>query len=148
MCLFFFFFCLRHAAWMNLRIQPQCCAEEFVRGMIVKQKDHHDGKRDDQISQSSRLSKQRPIILFLSSSYAIWNIARYLRKKRHTESIGHMMRQFDHAKKNDDEYFSYLEDLRDSGITNMFGAAPYLQDSFGLTKDEARKVLVRWMESY
>jgi hypothetical protein len=44
------------------------------------------------------------------------------------------------------EYFEYLEVLRKSGVTNMFGAAPYLQREFGLSRHEARDVLLKWME--
>ena len=46
------------------------------------------------------------------------------------------------------EYFSFLDVLRESGVTNMFGAAPYLQQEFGLTSKEARKVLAAWMNSF
>ena len=46
------------------------------------------------------------------------------------------------------EYFSFLEVLRESGVTNMFGAAPYLEQAFGLNRREARKVLSEWMNSY
>jgi hypothetical protein len=46
------------------------------------------------------------------------------------------------------EYFDYLEVLRDSGVTNMFGAAPYLQEAFDLTKSEARAILLEWMQQY
>ena len=45
-------------------------------------------------------------------------------------------------------YFVYLESLRDSGVTNMFGAAPFLQHQFGLSKQEAKEVLLEWMNSY
>lgn len=45
------------------------------------------------------------------------------------------------------EYFEYLNVLRESGVTNMFGAAPYLQREFGLDKQNAREVLFAWMES-
>ena len=47
------------------------------------------------------------------------------------------------------EHLEYLDDLRDSGITNMFGAAPYLMDDFpDLTKAEARSIITEWMETY
>ena len=46
------------------------------------------------------------------------------------------------------QYFDYLETLRSSGVTNMFGAAPYLQREFGLDRNNARAVLMAWMESY
>jgi len=42
----------------------------------------------------------------------------------------------------------FLDALRDSGVTNMFGAAPYLQKEFGLEKGEARQVLANWMQSF
>jgi len=44
------------------------------------------------------------------------------------------------------EYFEFLDNLRDSGETNMFGAAPYLQEEFGLDRHEARDILKQWME--
>ena len=47
-----------------------------------------------------------------------------------------------------EEYFQFLDALRDSGETNMFGAASYLMDEFGLEKSEARTVLFEWMETY
>jgi hypothetical protein len=46
------------------------------------------------------------------------------------------------------EYFEYLDMLRESGVTNMFGAAPYLESAFDLPKGEARKVLAEWMQSF
>lgn len=44
-------------------------------------------------------------------------------------------------------WFEFLDNLRDSGETNMYGAAPYLVREFGLTHKRAREVLVLWMES-
>ena len=49
---------------------------------------------------------------------------------------------------NDQKYFDFLIDLRDSGAINMFGAAPCLSAEFGLDKREAREVLLAWMESF
>lgn len=46
------------------------------------------------------------------------------------------------------EMFDYLNDLRASGLTNMFGASPYLVDEFDIDKYEARKVLSKWMENF
>jgi len=46
------------------------------------------------------------------------------------------------------EMFDYLNDLRESGATNMFGASPYLVDEFGIDKYEAIKVLSKWMENF
>lgn len=45
------------------------------------------------------------------------------------------------------EIFEYLDELRDSGEVNMFGAAPYVASDFFLSKREARQVLMEWMDS-
>jgi len=45
------------------------------------------------------------------------------------------------------EYFKYLNELRDSGTTNMFGAGPYLQDEFQLNREEARMIILEWMNN-
>ena len=47
-----------------------------------------------------------------------------------------------------EQYTQFLDELRDSGVTNMYGAAPYLQQAFGLDKIEARMILIDWMENY
>jgi hypothetical protein len=47
-----------------------------------------------------------------------------------------------------DEVKTYLDDLRDSGETNMFGAAAYLQRDYGFSKNEARAELTRWMSEF
>lgn len=46
------------------------------------------------------------------------------------------------------EYFEYLDELRDSGVTNMFGAGPYLQRDCGLRKKESYEVLKMWMDTF
>jgi len=43
------------------------------------------------------------------------------------------------------QIFDYLYSLRDSGVTNMFGAGQYLQRDFGLDRHEARQWLTKWM---
>lgn len=45
-------------------------------------------------------------------------------------------------------HYEYLEDLRDSGVTNMFGSPAYLQEEFGITFEEASKIVSNWMENY
>jgi len=42
--------------------------------------------------------------------------------------------------------FIFLNNLRVSGVTNMFGAAPYLQEEFDLSRQEAKEVLLEWMD--
>lgn len=46
------------------------------------------------------------------------------------------------------KYWIYLERLRRSGATNMYGAAPWLQAAFGLDEKRARNILVDWMKHY
>lgn len=46
------------------------------------------------------------------------------------------------------EHLEYLDDLRESGETNMFGAGPYIQAEFGLPENESRKVVSYWMETF
>lgn len=42
----------------------------------------------------------------------------------------------------------FLNDLRDSGAINMFGAVPYIVEEFGVNKYEARDLLKNWMMSF
>lgn len=46
------------------------------------------------------------------------------------------------------EYFTYLDDLRESGETNMWGAGVYLEHSFGVDRGDARKILMTWMDYF
>jgi hypothetical protein len=48
----------------------------------------------------------------------------------------------------DQKYIDYLNNLRESGITNMYGAGEYLMDTFDLSKAEARKILANWMSNF
>ena len=46
------------------------------------------------------------------------------------------------------KYWLYLEDLRVSGVTNMYGAVPYLTQAFPeLSVIEATDILVDWMHN-
>lgn len=48
-----------------------------------------------------------------------------------------------------DEHLTYLDELRESGETNMFGARAYLQAEFPeLEKNEARDILLYWMHTF
>ena len=50
---------------------------------------------------------------------------------------------------NKEEYFKFLNELRDSGITNMFGAGSFLEDEFPeLNRQEAKEVVLEWMSSF
>lgn len=46
------------------------------------------------------------------------------------------------------KYWIFLEKLRRSGETNMYGAVPYLMREFDLGHHEARDILVTWIEHY
>ena len=46
------------------------------------------------------------------------------------------------------DHKAYLDALRESGVTNMFGAGPYLVAEFGLTSREAREILAEWMRTF
>ena len=53
--------------------------------------------------------------------------------------------QYDEMK---DDVFEYLEELRESGETNMFGAHRYVMETFEISKVMAIKFVSSWMESY
>jgi hypothetical protein len=45
--------------------------------------------------------------------------------------------------------FTYLDVLRQSGITNMFGAVPYIQRVFPeVTRKESFTLLAEWMDNF
>jgi len=46
------------------------------------------------------------------------------------------------------EILSYLNDLRQSGVVNMFGATSYIIDEFGIDKREASRILSLWMKNF
>lgn len=46
------------------------------------------------------------------------------------------------------EVFEYLDELRASGRTNMYGAAAYLIEEMDLGRREARAVLQQWMDTF
>lgn len=46
------------------------------------------------------------------------------------------------------EVFAYLDILRESGATNMFGAGPYIQETFSCDRREARQLLLDWMKYF
>lgn len=46
------------------------------------------------------------------------------------------------------EYYIMLEAIRQSGITNMWGAHPYLAEAAGIDQKLAKDVLCSWIENY
>ena len=48
-----------------------------------------------------------------------------------------------------EKVFDYLDQLRESGVTNMWGAVPYIQDKFPkLNEDEASELLLEWIKTF
>jgi hypothetical protein len=65
-----------------------------------------------------------------------------------TSTIARGMRAMNNTTKQED-YFKFLNQLRESGVTNMFGAGPFLENEFPeLNKQEANSVLGLWMQSF
>lgn len=49
------------------------------------------------------------------------------------------------------EYFDFLDELRESGVTNMFGAVTYLRQEFPELRNDPKKaaeILRTWMDTY
>lgn len=47
-----------------------------------------------------------------------------------------------------DEHLEYLDDLRESGVTNMFSAGSYVKRDFGVTNQEAGSIVGYWMDTF
>lgn len=47
-----------------------------------------------------------------------------------------------------DDVLEYLDELRESGVTNMFGAGPYIEATFGYDRKEAKDALLYWMHTF
>lgn len=48
----------------------------------------------------------------------------------------------------DQEVKEYLDELRESGRTNMFGAGAYLIKDLGMDRSQARECLMYWMGTF
>tara|TARA_B100001248_G_C27136344_1_gene342485 strand:+ start:258 stop:449 length:192 start_codon:yes stop_codon:yes gene_type:complete len=46
------------------------------------------------------------------------------------------------------QYFDFLDGVRDSGEHNMYAAPSLLRDAFGLDKRTAQIIGLEWMRSY
>ena len=46
------------------------------------------------------------------------------------------------------QIYTFLDELRNSGETNMYGAGPYIRDEFGLDKYQSRAILGEWMRDF
>lgn len=47
-----------------------------------------------------------------------------------------------------EDHLDFLDDLRSSGVTNMYSASIYLESEFGLERKEAGAILIYWMGSF
>jgi len=47
-----------------------------------------------------------------------------------------------------DEISNYLNVLRDSQVTNMWGSPEYVEKRFGMSWDDASTAVGEWMESF
>ena len=47
-----------------------------------------------------------------------------------------------------DEHLEYLDALRESGVTNMWGAAEYVEEEFGLPRAVAREIHIYWIKTF
>ena len=48
----------------------------------------------------------------------------------------------------EEQVFEFLDELRESGVTNMYGAGPYIREEFGATRDESHALLGDWMRTF
>lgn len=46
------------------------------------------------------------------------------------------------------EQINFLNNLRASGLINMFGASKELRAEYGLNKHEARDILKQWLDQF
>ena len=46
------------------------------------------------------------------------------------------------------EHLEFLDDLRESGETNMFEAVPYIVERFEVDVKFATKILIYWMKTF
>ena len=50
--------------------------------------------------------------------------------------------------KDEKQVLEFLNVLRDSGVTNMFGAGTYIQEEFGVDRKESHRLLSLWMDNF
>lgn len=48
----------------------------------------------------------------------------------------------------EDEHLEYLDKLRASGKTNMFGAGPFIRRAYGVSDSESHEILGYWMKTF
>lgn len=48
----------------------------------------------------------------------------------------------------EEDVFAFLVNLRDSGVTNMWGAGPFVAERFGIDRKEGGAWLAKWIGSF
>lgn len=48
----------------------------------------------------------------------------------------------------ENNHLEFLDDLRESGETNMWGGGQYVEQHFGLNKHDAGAILLYWMSTF
>lgn len=66
----------------------------------------------------------------------------------HCYSYSYKLVGEDEDKYDREEVYKFLDELRDCGETNMFGAGPYLRRKFGMSQEESWAWLREWMDDY
>lgn len=46
------------------------------------------------------------------------------------------------------KYYVYLDELRESGETNMWGASTYLEEKFNMSPNKAVQIVGSWMDTF
>jgi len=47
-----------------------------------------------------------------------------------------------------EKHLRFLDRLRESGVTNMYGASPYLEKAFSIKREIALEILGYWMKTF
>ena len=47
-----------------------------------------------------------------------------------------------------DKHLEYLDMLRETGVTNMFGAGSYIEKKFKVNRENANVILSYWMKTF
>jgi len=48
----------------------------------------------------------------------------------------------------EDIHLEFLDELRESGVTNMWGAGEFIEDEFNKSQKESRLILTYWMTTF
>ena len=46
------------------------------------------------------------------------------------------------------KHLEFLDNLRESGVTNMYGAGGYIRDAFDVSRKESSEILAYWMKTF